>query len=472
MEHSVIKTAALYIRVSTDKQEELSPDSQKKLLKEYAAKNNYLTSEEFTFMDNGISGRKADKRPQFQKMIGYAKSKEHPFDAILVWKFSRFARNQEESIVYKNMLRKDGVEVVSISEPLIDGPFGDLIERIIEWMDEYYSIRLSGEVIRGMTESAERGRYISAAPFGYDLSKTHTGLLVVNEAEAAVVRDIYDRYIRGQSTLSIAKYLNRKGILSKRGNPFENRSVQRILENPVYNGTIVWRGIARKGIHQPIIDDGTYRRATDIVKIRKRRPPKSRPDTEYCHMLSSLVKCGNCGASMSITVKGYLQCVNYNHGLCTVSHHVPERVILEALNESLLHIATGDGTEYIAVMPKESHAEELEALRASLASIQTKERRIKDAYVNGIDSLEEYKENRNILERERGKLQKQIKEIHAASEDDADLEEYSKKVRNVYDLIHCDQIDFRKKNLALKSIIDKIIYSKPEQKVTIYYYAS
>ena len=56
--------------------------------------------------------------------------------------------------------------------------------------------------------------------------------------------------------------------------------------------------------------------------------------------------------------------------------------------------------------------------------------------------------------------------------DDADLEEYSKKVRNVYDLIHCDQIDFRKKNLALKSIIDKIIYSKPEQKVTIYYYAS
>ena len=77
---------------------------------------------------------------------------------ILVWKFSRFARNQEESIVYKSMLKKDNVDVISVSEPLIEGPFGSLIERIIEWMDEYYSIRLSGEVLRGMKEKALQKR--------------------------------------------------------------------------------------------------------------------------------------------------------------------------------------------------------------------------------------------------------------------------------------------------------------------------
>ena len=60
----------------------------------------------------------------------------HPIDVILVWKFSRFARNQEESIVYKSMLKKDNVDVISVSEPLIEGPFGSLIERIIEWMDD------------------------------------------------------------------------------------------------------------------------------------------------------------------------------------------------------------------------------------------------------------------------------------------------------------------------------------------------
>ena len=161
------KKAALYIRVSTHSQEELSPDSQKRLLLDYAEKNHFLVEEQWIFQENGISGRTADKRPQFQQMIASAKSDSHPFDAILVWKFSRFARNQEESIVYKSMLRgKYGVDVISISEPIMEGPFGSLIERIIEWMDEFYSIRLSGDVSRGMTEKALRGGYQSRPPLG------------------------------------------------------------------------------------------------------------------------------------------------------------------------------------------------------------------------------------------------------------------------------------------------------------------
>ena len=78
-----MKTAALYIRVSTSKQEELSPDAQKRLLLEYAKKNNYDVDPAHIYLDNGISGRNAEKRPSFQKMIACAKNKE--FDAILVW---------------------------------------------------------------------------------------------------------------------------------------------------------------------------------------------------------------------------------------------------------------------------------------------------------------------------------------------------------------------------------------------------
>ena len=154
-----VKYAYGYIRVSTHDQEEISPDSQEHLLRDYAAKNNIVILKIFT--DLGISGRKANKRPGFQEMIGLAKGDDHPVDQILVWKFSRFARNQEESIVYKSLLKKSNVDVISISEPLIDGPFGTLIERIIEWMDEYYSIRLSGEVIRGMKEKALKHGYLS-----------------------------------------------------------------------------------------------------------------------------------------------------------------------------------------------------------------------------------------------------------------------------------------------------------------------
>ena len=106
------------------------------------------------FEDEGFSGGDL-KRPAFQRMIGHAKAGE--FEMILVWKFSRFARNQEESILYKSMLSRSGVEVISISETLDDSPFSSLIERIIEWMDEYYVIRLSGEVKRGMIEKGKKG---------------------------------------------------------------------------------------------------------------------------------------------------------------------------------------------------------------------------------------------------------------------------------------------------------------------------
>ena len=96
------RMAALYVRVSTEDQAELSPDAQKRLLLEYAKKNDLITCEEFIFCES-VSGRHAQKRPEFQKMIAMAKQSSHPFDVILVWKFSRFARNQEESIVYKSI---------------------------------------------------------------------------------------------------------------------------------------------------------------------------------------------------------------------------------------------------------------------------------------------------------------------------------------------------------------------------------
>lgn len=145
-------------------------------------------------------------------MIGTAKSKEHPYDVILVWKYSRFARNQEESIVYKNLLKKNNVDVISISEPVVDGPFGALIERIIEWMDEYYSIRLSGEVLRGMTENALRGGYQSAVPFGYKTNR-QTGIPDIVQDEAAVVQKIFDIYAyKDPSFISIAQAAQRYGI--------------------------------------------------------------------------------------------------------------------------------------------------------------------------------------------------------------------------------------------------------------------
>ena len=117
---SDLKIGAAYIRVSTHDQEEYSPESQVKMIHDYASKNGIIIPNEYVFRDDGISGRKADKRPEFMRMISTAKQKPAPFEVILVWKFSRFARNEEESIVYKSLLRKEcKVDVVSVSEPIM-----------------------------------------------------------------------------------------------------------------------------------------------------------------------------------------------------------------------------------------------------------------------------------------------------------------------------------------------------------------
>ena len=134
---TALKVGAAYIRVSTDGQMDLSPESQLESIVQYAKSSRIVIPKEYIFMESeGRSGKKADNRPEFQRMIATAKTTPKPFDCILVWKFSRFARNQDESTFYKGMLRKKlGIDVISISEPVLDGMYGRLIEMIIEWQD-------------------------------------------------------------------------------------------------------------------------------------------------------------------------------------------------------------------------------------------------------------------------------------------------------------------------------------------------
>lgn len=309
------KTGALYIRVSTADQAELSPDAQKRLLLDYAKKNNIIISKDFIFTES-VSGRHAQKRPEFQKMIATAKQRSHPIDVILVWKYSRFARNQEESIVYKSMLKKDNVEVVSISEPLIDGPFGSLIERIIEWMDEYYSIRLSGEVLRGMKEKALKQGYQSTPCLGYEAAGGGAPF-VINEEEYRIVSFIMDMYDnQNMDETAIARRCNDLGFRTKRGNPFERRNIDTILRNPFYCGTVVWNGIEFEGTHEVRQSKERYRNRIRLLDSR-RRPMKSRSVSTCKHWLSGLIKCSICGATLSYTGNNacpYFQCWKYAKG--------------------------------------------------------------------------------------------------------------------------------------------------------------
>jgi len=156
----------VYARVSSDSQDvNLSISAQVRALREYATKHGHEIVREF--VDEAESGRTAS-RPAFREMIALAKTRQSPFEAILVWKLNRFARSRVDSITYKALLKSKGIKVISINEPLDDSPSGQLLEGVIESIDEFYSANLGQDIKRGMRENAQRGFFSgSRPPYGF-----------------------------------------------------------------------------------------------------------------------------------------------------------------------------------------------------------------------------------------------------------------------------------------------------------------
>lgn len=472
------KTGAIYIRVSTDKQEELSPDAQLRLLMDYAKTNHTDIPMEYIFQDNGISGRKANKRPAFQQMIALAKSKEHPIDTIIVWKFSRFARNQEESIVYKSLLKKNNVDVVSVSEPLIDGPFGSLIERIIEWMDEYYSIRLSGEVMRGMTQNAIRGHYQSDAPIGY----RSPGNKKPPEKDPKTVQIpimMKDLLFSGSSLLQIARKLNEQGYRTKHGNLWDARGVRYVLENPFYAGISRWnytdRGrqlkpadevIYTKGNWEPLWDKATLEEIKKHLTMNMRKA-KSRDVSTAKHWLSGLLICSSCGGTLAYSgtknSRGF-QCWKYTKGFCNESHYIGIRPIEKMVIEYLESILHSPAIVYTVISSASADADsKLADLEKQLQKVENKEKRIKAAYLNEIDSLEEYKANKAALLKERAAIEKNIK-LLTISNTDMSKEEMDKKMKQnisaLLTVLQDDSADYVQKGNMMRNVVDHIVFDR------------
>ena len=304
---------ASYSRVSSDRQDiDLSISAQLRSLREYALQHDCDIVREF--IDEAETGRTA-RRPVFMEMIALAKQKPPPFEAILVWKFSRFARNREDSILYKSLLRRHGIRVISINEPLDNSPTGRLMEGVIESMDEFYSANLAQDVTRGMREATSRGFWVSShAPYGYVKVKVKDGRkerakLEIDPNTSWVVRKVFTLAVGGRGVKEIAKVLNQEGLPSAQGTGWGRGQVYNILSNEVYAGTLLW-GVEGKHHREyelspvrvenafpALVDGDTFRQVQAMLKSRA---PKITPPREAAspHLLSGLLRCGGCGAKM------------------------------------------------------------------------------------------------------------------------------------------------------------------------------
>ena len=431
---------------STDEQLEYSPDAQRKALFEYAARNDIYISDEHIFIDEGISGRRADKRPQFQKMIASAKSKPKPFDIILVHKFDRFARSREDSIVYKSMLAREcGVKVISITEELGDDKTSVILEAMLEAMAEYYSLNLAEEVKKGMTIKAERGELQTKAMFGYTVDSANNKLVIQPE-EAEIVKMIFNDYINLVSIAEISDKINAMGVKTKLGSKFRYTRVAYIINNPVYTGKLKWNpkgstgnmhidlhssdSIITKGMHEPIVTDEQFKAATELYRLRRRKFSKRNSYPKY--WLVGFVKCSACGSSLSYaTQKNAMQCHQYANRMCNVSHSINVIKLENALKKIIENdiSAKNENIEYAGTGRKQEKID----FQAQINKARQKLDRANDAYLNGVYDLEYLKKVKADIESEIALLTEQQNNYGENKKPEPDVRHIAKNAINMFD---------------------------------------
>ena len=464
--------AAAYIRVSTDDQVELSPASQLVEIRKWAAAHGYLVPDEYVYRDEGISGRRVVGRDAFRQMIGVAKTKPKPFDAILLWKFSRFARNRDDAVMYKSILRKQlGIDVISVSEPMAEGKMGIITEALIEAMDEYYSINLAEEVRRGMEEKHRRGELQSTPSYGYTV---RDNVLVPIEPEASYVRDIFRRFLSGEGTYPIARRLNELGARTHRGNRFENRTVEYILRNPVYIGKLRWNptGKTRRsydapgvvvvdGKHEPLIDAATFEAAQKrLAEVKAAHRYKGKPAAVQRDWLAGLVRCAACGGTLIFAKPHFYKCNNYVRGRCRSSQHVAAELLRDAVLRRMHEDLQRDALTFTVVRATDGGDDELAALRSARDGALRRIDRLRDAYLSGADTVEEYREAKEYYQQQIRELDEKIAEQEEKTAVLATSADLRRAIRAALDALTSPTATVEQQYTAAHNLIESAVYDK------------
>ncbi len=281
----------LYLRYSSEKQNEQSIEGQQRICKAYCERNDMNIVE--VYIDRALSASKnAEKRESFQRMI--KDSDKHQFEAVVVYKLDRFARDRYDSAIYKNKLKKNGVRVISATENISDSPEGIILESVLEGMAEFYSKELSQKVTRGMHETALKCHSCGGQiPLGY---KIENKKFVIDPITAPIVVEAFERYANGETVAEICDSFNNRGFLTTKGVEFNKNSFRNMFRNERYIGIYKYKDVRVEGGVPAIIDREIFEAVQKKLKSTAEAPARSKAKVEY--MLSQKLFCGHCGTLM------------------------------------------------------------------------------------------------------------------------------------------------------------------------------
>jgi DNA invertase Pin-like site-specific DNA recombinase len=248
-------TAVAYCRFSCAKQREASIADQLRVCTEWCTAHGYTIVKKYT--DYAQSGR-SDDRPEFQRMIANAGESE----IVIVYASDRFSRSAYDAPIYKKKLEDHGTRVVSATENVPDGPEAILIEKVYEGLAAVESAHIAIRTRRGMEGNALKCRHNGVTVFGYDFGDD--GSYVVDEAEAAIVREIFRRRIDHETINSIATDLARRGYTTQKGNPCNDTMVKCVIRNEKYKGVYTWGGVRVEDGMPAIVSKETWEMAQRV----------------------------------------------------------------------------------------------------------------------------------------------------------------------------------------------------------------
>ena len=404
----------LYLRYSSDKQTEQSIEGQERVCRAFCKQQKMTVIGKY--VDRAASASKdIEKRIQFNKMIKDA-SKQN-FEAVIVYKLDRFARNRYDSATYKAKLKQYGVKVISATENISDNPEGIILESVLEGMAEFYSKELSQKVTRGMRETALKcnscGGYV---PLGYHVENKK---FVIFEPEAKIVREAFDLYANGHNFTEISNILNKKGYRTKTGAEFNKCSYSTLFRNERYRGIYIYKDVRIEGGMPRIIDEETWSRVQKRLELTSSAPATSKAKVDY--LLSMKLFCGHCGSLMTGEsgrgeygkVYNYYTCSSRKKHKTCDKKPIRKEIIERLVVEDALEILTPEVIDELADMAIAQMDEDLAsdtlipALREELKETEKSLQNLLKVLERGVAS-ETIDERLRELEKQKKSIEQQI----------------------------------------------------------------
>ena len=406
-----MKHTALYLRVSTEAQadEGYSLAAQAEKLEAYCRMKGIMQFRRY--VDGGFSGSNLS-RPAVTELVEAIRG--GAVERVVVYKLDRLSRSQKDTLyLIEDVFLPHGVDFVSINENIDTGsPYGRAMIGILSAFAQLERENIFLRTRMGMVERVKQGCWPGGGkiPFGYDYD-TAKGILVPN-SDADTVREIYARYLEGQSTGRIARELGLK---------YEHL-VRQILARESNTGVIVYKGERYPGRHEPLVDKQTFARA-----MRRLQKPDKPRAAEGGKLLTGLLVCGHCGAKMRYQKWGNagdkLVCYSRDKSKPHLVHdpNCPNRGVMAREVEAV--VARDLSRLAAAPAPLRGRAGDEKACRRALDRAQRKLRRLYELYAEGEDDT--LRESIEQAKRERIRAEQALEDARQAAQQQDNTEAYS-----------------------------------------------